>query len=82
MSPRTARYSLRRLLRHFQTPIALSAEDYQKALDLAVEMGVSGGSMYDALHSQAGRKRGVEAVATYNFAHFVRFWPVAQLVAP
>lgn len=52
--------------------IALDADDYNLVVSQLVQLNLTGGSIYDALHAQAARKENVDMLLTFNSKHFVR----------
>ena len=57
------------------TVVALSTEDYRKAMRAVAEAGLTGGIIYDALHVAAARKEGCSRILTYNLRHFQALCP-------
>jgi len=68
----------------YATVIALSSSDYQSAIKRMSELGISGGTVYDALIAKAAQKAGAERILTFNVADFKRAWPegAAHIAAP
>ncbi|OGP09288.1 MAG: hypothetical protein A2048_10250 [Deltaproteobacteria bacterium GWA2_45_12] len=56
---------------HFKT-VALSSTDYLKAIWKVKRLNLRSGAIYDALIFQAGLKKKVQKLATWNFEHFKR----------
>lgn len=54
------------------TIVALSDREYLAAIEGAVESGVSGGALYDALIAHCAVKAKAEAIYTWNVKHFER----------
>src|SRR5262249_24804687 len=52
------------------TPIALTANEYYRAVKSAAANGIVGGTTYDALLAQCAMKAGVDVVYTWNARHF------------
>ena len=53
--------------------VELAADDYRSVLRRVADLGLSSGSIYDALHMYCARKVGADQVLTYNVRHFERF---------
>ena len=53
--------------------VELAADDYRSVLRRGADLGLSSGSIYDALHMYCARKVGADQVLTYNVRHFERF---------
>lgn len=64
------------------TRISLNIRDYHETIDRAGELGLESGQIYDALTAQAGMKRGVDFLCTYNVRHFRRIWPEDRIIVP
>jgi predicted nucleic acid-binding protein len=66
------------------TVTALSSSDYQSTIKRMSEIGISGGTVYDALIAKAAQKAGAERILTFNVADFKRSWPegAAHIAAP
>lgn len=49
-----------------------------------VDLGLSGGVIYDAIIAKAANKSGVDHVLTFNIDDFTRVWPEGadRLIAP
>jgi len=58
------------------TPVTLSWDDYAWVLRHVAAAGARGGQIYDALILKCAETAGVDAVFTWNLAHFRRIaWP-------
>ena len=75
LSPDTVRRLIRTSIEPTAAVVALSAEDYRKALDAMSVLGLSGGVVYDALAVRAAQKAAVDKLLTFNVADFRRAWP-------
>lgn len=63
-------------------PIALAADEYIETLRSCAAMGLTGGTIYDALHIACARKVNAERIYTWNVRHFQRTAPdLAQRIA-
>ena len=49
--------------------------DYQRTLDRAAELHITGGTIYDALIARTAEKLKVDVLLTFNVRHFRRVWP-------
>jgi len=56
-------------------PIALTANEYIEALKSCATTGLTGGTIYDALHVACARKANAEWIYTWNVRHL-------RMVAP
>jgi predicted nucleic acid-binding protein len=57
--------------------VSLGARDHDAVLDRMADLGLTGGTVYDALIVQAALKAKVDRLFTFNGAHFRRVWPGA-----
>ncbi|MFW6163464.1 MAG: type II toxin-antitoxin system VapC family toxin [Planctomycetota bacterium] len=64
--------------------VALTVDDYRRALQRMAELGLPGGVVYDALIARAAQKIDAEALLTFNVRHFRRVWPEGhdRILAP
>lgn len=64
--------------------VALNATDYRAVLTRQASLGLSGGSIYDALIVRAAQKGRAERIVTLNRGDFLRIWPegAERIVAP
>jgi predicted nucleic acid-binding protein len=53
--------------------VALTAEEYYSAIRAASVIGVTGGTIYDALLCRCAEKAAAERIYTWNVRHFQRF---------
>ncbi len=68
-------------IRERMTVIALTAEEYAKTLQTFAQLGVVGGSIYDALLAGCALKARAETLYTWNIRHFSQLGPkVAPLL--
>jgi len=65
-------------------PVALTASEYTETLRSCVATGLTGGTIYDALHVASARKVAAERIYTWNVRHFQRAAPdlAERIVAP
>ena len=61
------------------SPVALTAKDYDRALEVVSGSGLSGGAIYDALHLVAAARLGATGLVTANLKHFTRLAESAHL---
>lgn len=64
--------------------ISLTPADYSSTIKSLSEMGVIGGTVYDALIAKVAKKAKVERLITLNIDHFKRVWQDGQnkIIAP
>ena len=74
LSGRDSMLALETFLRRI-APIALTANEYIEALKSCATTGLTGGTIYDALHVACARKANAEWIYTWNVRHF-------RMVAP
>jgi len=74
LSGRDAMLALETFLRRI-APIALAASEYIETLKSCAAAGLTGGTIYDALHLACARKANAEWIYTWNVRHF-------RMVAP
>ena len=74
LSGRDAMLALETFLRRI-APIALAASETIETLKSCAAAGLTGGTIYDALHVACARKVNAERIYTWNVRHF-------QIVAP
>jgi len=55
--------------------VALTGQEYLKALEASAALGVTGGGIYDALLGHCALKAGAEVLYTWNVKHFRRLGP-------
>lgn len=56
-----------------------TADDYERALDLALELHLTSGAIYDALHLACAERLGCTELWTFNEKHFRRFAPLTDV---
>jgi predicted nucleic acid-binding protein len=61
--------------------VPLTQTDYVEALRLVSHTGLTGGIVYDALHTAAAQKAGCSRIYTYNVEHFRHVCPPEITVA-
>jgi len=71
-------------IRERLTLVALTANEYAKTLQTFAELGVVGGTIYDALLAGCALKAEAEALFTWNVRHYAQLGPkiAALLQAP
>jgi len=74
LSGRDSMLALETFLRRI-APIALTANEYIETLKSCATTGLTGGTIYDALHVACARKANSEWIYTWNVRHF-------RMVAP
>jgi predicted nucleic acid-binding protein len=74
VSGRDAMLALETFLRRI-APIALTANEYIETLKSCTAAGLTGGTIYDALHAACARKVDAEQIYTWNMRHFHRVAP-------
>ncbi len=57
------------------TPTALTSDEYIETLKTCATAGLTGGTIYDALHIACARKVNAECIYTWNTRHFHRAAP-------
>lgn len=79
VSPRitseTANYLLRENVIKISKLISLSSNDYQNVLKHMAELGLPGGSIFDALILKAAKNAKVNKLLTFNLRDFTRLSP-------
>ncbi len=55
--------------------ISLSSSDYISVIKQMADLGLSGGSVYDALIARSAQKSKVDHLITFNVDDFKRVWP-------
>ena len=75
ISPGMARRLIRDDVLSLARVVALTLKDYRSAIDTMADLGVGGGTIYDALIARAARKSGVDRLITLNIKDFKRVWP-------
>ncbi|PTL35580.1 VapC toxin family PIN domain ribonuclease [Candidatus Methylomirabilis limnetica] len=64
--------------------VSLSPSEYSSVVKRMVDLGLSGGVIYDAIIVMAAKKSRVDHVLTFNVDDFKRVWPEGadRLIAP
>ena len=75
ISPGMARRLIHDNLLSFARVITLNRKDYCSVIDTMVDLGIGGGTIYDALIARAAQKSGVDRLLTLNAGDFKRVWP-------
>jgi len=73
--PATAWRMIRENMVHNAQIVSLSGTDYKAVLQSQAELGLAGGSVYDALIARAAEKSEVDALLTLNGKDFASVWP-------
>jgi predicted nucleic acid-binding protein len=83
LSGRDAILALEMFLRRL-VPIALTSNEYIETLKACAALGLTGGTIYDALHIACARKSSAEWIYTWNLRHFRRVAPdlAGRIVEP
>jgi predicted nucleic acid-binding protein len=83
LSGRDAILALEMFLRRI-VPIALTSNEYVETLKSCATLGLTGGTIYDALHIACARKSSAEWIYTWNLRHFRRVAPdlAGRIVGP
>ena len=69
------------IIQAYIQPVALGTKDYTWVLQRMANLGLPGGSIYDALHARAALKQKADVLLSLNTKHFVRLGEdVAKLV--
>lgn len=74
VSPRNAVAAIEIFLQRL-SPVSLTLQEYQSTIRDAARWGITGGSIYDALHAACARKVNAERIYTWNIRHFERVAP-------
>jgi predicted nucleic acid-binding protein len=84
IGPATARRLIRTNVEDVAAIVVLTEEDYREVLSNMSELGLSGGTVYDALAVQAAKKSEADCLLTLNESDFRRVWPEAsgRIVSP
>ena len=75
IAPSVARELIDEIIDTSVTQVELSIFDYEGVISRMAELGVAGGSIYDALIAWAAEKSGADQLVTLNERHFHRVWP-------
>ncbi len=75
IAPWVARQLIDKIIETSVAQVELSASDYEGVVSRLAELGVAGGSIYDALIAWAAEKSGADQLLTLNERHFHRVWP-------
>lgn len=64
--------------------VSLSPPEYSSVVKRMVDLGLSGGVIYDAIIAKTANKSGVDHVLTFNIDDFTRVWPEGadRLITP
>lgn len=72
ISPGSARQLIKENFVKGTKIIELCKDDYERAIDLALDRNLIGGTIYDLLIYIAGKKEKVTKISTLNVNHFTR----------
>ena len=75
ISPLLAQRLIDNNLQAVASIVPLTIADYRNTIRRMAEMGLSGGSVYDALIATVGRRLSVDKLLTLNADDFRRVWP-------
>jgi predicted nucleic acid-binding protein len=75
ISPSVAWELIKENLQGAVEAISLSSDDYLATLIKSSSLGISGGTIYDALIALAAAKSNADKLLTFNPSHFKRVWP-------
>jgi predicted nucleic acid-binding protein len=64
--------------------ISLTSSEYLSVVKHLSDLGLSGGTVYDALIAKAAQKSGADRIVTFNVSDFKRIWPegVGRIITP
>jgi predicted nucleic acid-binding protein len=60
--------------------ISLTPGEYKSVIKQISELGLAGGTIYDALITRVAQKSKVDRLLTLNIAHFNRAWPGGEKI--
>jgi predicted nucleic acid-binding protein len=80
ISPLVARRLIDNNLQGGARIVALTVADYWNTIQRMAEMGLSGGTVYDALIATVARRLSVDRLLTLNADDFRRVWPEGKQV--
>lgn len=80
ISPAVARQLIDEIVEDTVSLIELSVSDYTRVIARMAELGLAGGTVYDALIARAAEKSGVDHLITFNERDFRRVWPDGEKV--
>jgi len=80
ISPLVAQRLIDNNLRPNARIVALTVADYWNTIQRMAEMGLAGGTVYDALIATVARRLSVDKLLTLNADDFRRAWPEGKLV--
>ena len=78
ISPLTARRLIHDNIETSAKIISLSSSDYRDCVKQISELGLTGGTIYDALIAKAAQKSKVNRLLTFNLNDFKRVWPEGE----
>ena len=68
------------LLSSSATIVELSWTDYQRTIEKVANLGLSSGTIYDALLATAAQKAAIERLYTFNLKRFLQVWPEGSTI--
>jgi predicted nucleic acid-binding protein len=75
IQPGVARQLIYHNINKISKIISLSSSDYISVINQMANLGLSGGSVYDALIAKSAQKSKVDRLLTFNVDDFKRVWP-------
>ena len=75
ISPGMARRLIRDSVLSCARVVSLTARDYRSVIEIMTDLGIGGGTIYDALIARAAFKAGVDFLVTLNTRDFKRVCP-------
>lgn len=84
ISPATAKYLILENVKSQAKIVTLSQADYISVISKMTNLGLRGGSIYDALIAKSAQKAGADHILTFNYRDFMRVWPdgINYLIEP
>jgi predicted nucleic acid-binding protein len=80
ISPLVAQRLIDKNLQAIARIVPLTIADYRTTIETMAEMGLSGGTVYDALIATVARRLSVDKLLTLNADDFRRVWPEGKQV--
>jgi predicted nucleic acid-binding protein len=80
ISPLVAQRLIDNNLQAIARIVPLTIADYSNTIQRMMEMGLSGGTVYDALIATVARRLSVDKLLTLNADDFRRVWPEGKQV--
>jgi hypothetical protein len=84
ITPGVAGHLIRSNIETLAKIVSLSSVEYSAVVRRMVDLGLSGGVIYDGIIAMAAKKSGADHLLTYNIDDFKRVWPEGRdrLIAP